>query len=64
MTARHKFQKAATTNAIRCARAAGLECFDVIPGPDGLPIIRARPANDSGTAQDVLDELRAWADEA
>ena len=64
MTASQKFQKAATTHAIRCARAAGLESFDVIPGPNGLPIIRARPANDTGTPQDVLDELKAWADEA
>jgi len=64
MTDARKLHKAATTAAIRCARAAGLECFDIIPGPDGLPIIRARPANDTGTPQDVLDELKAWADEA
>jgi len=63
MTARPKYPKAATTAAIRCARAAGLEYFDIIPGPDGLPIIRARPANDTGTPQDVLDELKAWAGE-
>jgi hypothetical protein len=64
MTARAKFRTAATTNAIRAARAAGLETFDIIPGPDGEPIIRARPANDTGTPQDVLDELREWAREA
>lgn len=64
MTAHPKFQRSATMNAIRAARAAGLETFDVIPGPDGRPIIRARPANDTGTPQDVLDELKAWAREA
>lgn len=59
-----KFQRAATVNAIRAARACGLESFDVVPGPDGLPIIRVRPANDTGTPQDVLDELKALSDEA
>jgi len=59
-----RFRKALTTSAIRAARAAGLETFDIIPGPDGLPIIRARPKNDSGTPQDVLDELKDWANEA
>lgn len=63
MASQHKFQKAATASAIRAARACGLDSFDVVPGPNG-PIIRVRPANDSGTAQDVLDELKAWADEA
>lgn len=59
MTARAKFQRAATANAIRAARAAGLESFDIIPGPDGTPIIRAHPVNASGTSQDILDELRS-----
>ncbi len=64
MSARQKFHRAATANAIRAARACGLESFDVVPGPDGLPIIRVRPANDTGTSQDVLDELKALSDEA
>ncbi|MBU3971550.1 MAG: hypothetical protein KKE42_14840 [Alphaproteobacteria bacterium] len=58
-----KFQKAATASAIRAARACGLDSFDVLPGPNG-PIIRVRPASDSGTPQDILDELKELSFEA
>lgn len=48
-----------TTRAMRAARAAGIEHFDVLFDYEGKPIIRVRP----GPANDAIDvdaELAAW----
>lgn len=46
------------TRAIRAARAGGLDNFDVVIGPGGLPIIRVR--SNSDTTDHLIDELEAW----
>jgi hypothetical protein len=59
-----RFKASDYTRAIRAARAAGLDAFDVVPQPNGPPLIRVRPPVGEGTTQDVLDEIREWAREA
>jgi hypothetical protein len=54
------FKQSDVTRAIRAAKAAGLESFDVIMAADGTPMIRVRPANGNDVPQDLLDELEAW----
>lgn len=56
-----RFRSSEVTRAIKAARAAGVECFDVVIGPDGMPIVRVRPAVANDTPQDVLDEISRWA---
>lgn len=58
-----RFKASELTRAIKAARAAGVESFDVIFGPDGAPIVRIRPAAANDTPQDVIDEINAWASE-
>jgi hypothetical protein len=57
------FKASDITRAIKATRAAGIETFDVIPGPNGEPIIRIRPAAANDTPQDIIDEIEAWARE-
>lgn len=55
-----RFKQSDFTRAIRATLAAGITAFDVIPGPEGQPIVRVRPTPGTETPQDVLDELREW----
>lgn len=53
------FKASDLTRAIRAARAAGLETFDVHIDDRGLPVIRVRA---SGRSQDdIAAEIEAWA---
>lgn len=56
-----RFKASELTRAIKATRAAGVEAFDVVFGPDGQPIVRIRPAAANDTPIDVLDEIAAWA---
>lgn len=53
------FRSTDLTRAIRAARAAGLQHFDATVDAEGRPIIKVRPANDTGEAE-ALAELEAW----
>jgi len=63
VTRKPTFIQSAYVKAIRAARAAGIESFDILPSPTGQPIIRVRPAGSTDTPQDVLDEIQEWARE-
>lgn len=56
-----RFRSSEVTRAIRAARAAGIESFDVVIGPDGLPVVRVRPGPANDRAHDVDAEIEAWA---
>ena len=53
------FKATDLTRAIRAARAAGLESFDVHIDDRGLPVIRVRGGDRS--QDDVAAEIEAWA---
>ena len=56
-----RFRSSEVTRAIRAARAAGVDNFDVVIGADGLPIVRVRPAVANDARHDVDAEIEAWA---
>lgn len=53
------FKATDLTRAIRAARAAGLETFDVHIDDRGLPVIRVRAG--ARSQDDVAAEIEAWA---
>lgn len=53
------FKATDLSRAIRAARAAGLETFDVHIDDRGLPVIRVRAGDPS--KDDVAAEIEAWA---
>lgn len=54
-----RFRSSEVTRAIKAARAAGLDAFDVVIGHEGTPIVRVRPKAANDTPQDILDEIEA-----
>lgn len=54
-----RFRSSEVTRAIKAARAAGEDTFDVVIGPQGTPIVRVRPKAANDTPQDILDEIEA-----
>lgn len=56
-----RFRSSELTRAIRAAKAAGVDNFDVVIGEDGLPVIRIRGAAANDAGHDVDAEIEAWA---
>jgi hypothetical protein len=59
-----RFKQREVIVMMKAAQQAGVSSYDVVIGREGLPIVRVRPAAQSSTSQDILDEINEWADEA
>lgn len=55
-----KFRKTDITRALRAAKAAGIERFDLSFDRFNRPVIRVRDGLGTVVEDDVLNELEAW----